>query len=170
MAAWVRPTLLSISWAPLAAVIACLTAVSALAALADGWPVGLLGLCAAAIAAALAAGLHDPAEALLAAVPTSPAVRRGRRLLALVPVGLAVWLGWLAIGHRWVPGLGWPVAGFAALGVVAVAAATWGPTWLGAGLPLAWAALALAAGLDWELHAELVILAAAAALWTGRNR
>jgi hypothetical protein len=170
MPAWVRPTVHAISWVPMAAVVTCLAAVTGLAALAGAWPVGLVGLAAAAIAAALVAGLHDPAAALLAAVPTSAAVRRGRRLLALVPAGLAAWTGWLALGHRWAPGLGWPLAGFLALSVAGTAAATWGPLWLGVGLPLAWAVLARAGDLDWELQPELVTIAAGAALWAGRDR
>ena len=52
---------------------------------AGSWPVGLLGIAAAALAAAVVAGLRDPAAALLAAVPTSAAVRRARRLGAAGP-------------------------------------------------------------------------------------
>ena len=138
MTAWVWPTVRSTSWAPLAVVAACLAAVTAWL---DRWPANLVGIAAAAVAAAQVAGLRDPAATLLAASPTSAAVRRVRRLVLLVPVAVGVWLGT-------VDGA---VVGMLALTAVGVAVSTWAGVPLGVAVPLAWAVLARAAGFDWEL-------------------
>lgn len=139
MTAWVWPTARSISWAPLAVVAACLAAVTAWL---DRWPADLVGIAAAAVAAAQVAGLRDPAAALLSALPTSTGVRRARRLAMLVPVALAVWLT-TASG---------PVAGLLALTAVGVAVSVRAGVPLGVAVPLAWVVLAWAAGFDWELR------------------
>lgn len=139
MTAWVRPTVRSIGWTPLVAVSACLALVTVWT---DRWPEDLVGIAAAAVAAAVVAGLADPAAALLAAVPTSAAVRRARRLVLLVPLGCAVWLG-TAHGH--LPGL-------LALTAAAVAVSVWAGVPPGVAVPLAWAVLAWSAGFDWELR------------------
>jgi hypothetical protein len=138
MAAWLWPTVRSISWVPLAGVSACLAAFTVLA---DHWPDELVGIAAAAVAAALVAGLHDPAAALLAALPTSAAVRRARRLALLVPPGVAVWV---ATVHG-------SVLGLLALTAAGVLVSVRSGVPLGVAVPLAWAAFAWAAGIDWEL-------------------
>lgn len=172
--AWVVPTGRAIAWTPLAAVAAWLLVGTAAAAAVDVWPVSLLGLVAAAVAAALVAGMHDPAAALLAAVPVSAAVRRARRLLLLVPVAAATWAGWLAAGHRWAPEVGWPVVGVGALTATALAVSVWAPapygTAAGVATPLLWALAAWAGDLDWDRGAVEVTALALIALWTGRNR
>jgi len=139
MAAWLWPTVRSISWAPLAGVSACLGAVTVLA---DHWPPDLVGIAAASIAAAVVAGLHDPAAALLAALPTSAAVRRGRRLALLVPAGMGVWL-------TTVDG---SVLGLLVLTAAGVAVSVRSGVPLGVAVPLGWAILAWSAGFDWELR------------------
>ena len=170
MDAWLLPTARAVGWLPLATVAAGLTAAAVAARSAGTWPVELTGLGAAGIASAVVAGMSDPAERLLAAVPTSAAVRRARRLLLLLPAGAAVWLGWLGLAQHLAPGLGWPVAGLVALTAAGLAVAVWGTVWLGAAVPLAWVILARAAELDWEVHPELTTVAAGAALYAGRNR
>jgi hypothetical protein len=174
MPVWLTPTLRATSWWALAAVASCLATVAAVSAYADGWPTGLLGVIAAAVAAAIVAGLHDPAAALLSALPTSAAARRARRLVLLAPAALAVWLAWVALGHRWAPDLGWPVAGLVALTASAVAVAVWTPERIevaaAVAVPLTWVVVARSGGLDWDQHAELVTVAAGAAIWMGRNR
>ena len=183
-AAWVVPTARATSWSGLVAVTGCLAGITVFAAYADMWPTGLLGLAAAAVAAGVVAGLRDPAAALLSAVPTSTAVRRGRRLSLLVPAGLAVWTVWIGVGHRWVPDLGWPLDALVALTATGLAVAVWAPERIGlaagAAVPLAWVVTARADGvLDeeqagvlfaWQHHPEIVTGAALAALWLGRNR
>ena len=139
MAAWVWPTARSIDWAPLAVVSACLAGVTVWL---DRWPADLLGIAAAAVAAAQVAGLRDPAAALLSALPTSPAVRRARRLAMVVPVALAVWLATA----------GGPVLGLLALTAVGVAVSVRAGVPLGVAAPLAWVILAWAGGFDWELR------------------
>jgi hypothetical protein len=139
MSAWLWPTVRSISWAPLVGVSACLAVVTVWA---DRWPEDLEGIGAACVAAAVVAGLADPAASLLAAVPTSEAVRRARRLALLVPVALAVWL---ATAGGALPGL-------LVLTAVGVAVSVWAGVPLGVAVPLAWVILARAAGFDWELR------------------
>ena len=139
--AWFVPTVRATEWQPLAAVATFLAAVSAVAAYDGHWPVGLLGV----------AGLRDPAGALLAAVPTSAATRRARRLALLVPAGLGVWLAYLGAGQHLVPGLGWPVGPVVALIAGGVAVAAWAPqgsaqTAAGVGVPLIWTAAGRSAG------------------------
>ena len=138
MTAWMWPTARSISWAPLAVVAACL---GALTAWLDRWPADLVGIAAAAVAAAQVAGLRDPAAAVLAASPTSAAVRRVRRLMMLVPVAVGVWLGTVDVA----------LLGLLALTAVGVAVSAWAGVPLGVAVPLAWVVLAWAAGFDWEL-------------------
>ncbi|WP_243056644.1 hypothetical protein [Nocardioides sp. SR21] len=161
MTVWLVPTARAISWWPLVAVAALLAGASALAERTDFPVVGLLGIAAAALAAAVVAGLHDAAAALLSAVPTSLAVRRARRLLLLLPVELAA---------SWASGLNVPLGGLVALTAAGVAVAFWAGPLAGAAVPLAWVVVARAGGFAWDQHLALVTIAAAAALWTGRNR
>ena len=139
MTAWVWPTARTISWLPLAGVAVCLATVTLWL---DRWPASLIGIAAAAVAAAEVAGLRDPAAALLAAVPTSAAVRRARRLGLLVPAAVALWL----------PTVGDSVVGLLALTAVGVAVSVRVGVPVGVAVPLAWAVLAWAGGFDWELR------------------
>ena len=161
---WLAPTARSISWWALAAGAACLVTATAAAEYTGRSPAELVGVIAAALAAAVVVGLRDPAAALLAAVPTSLAVRRGRRLVLLVPVELAIWA---ATVDR-------SLGGVVALTAAGLAAAVWAPgsAGLAAGVavPLVWVVAARAGGLTWDQHSQLVTIAALAALWTGRNR
>ena len=131
-----------------------------------------LGIAAAGLAAAVVAGFRDPAASLLAAVPTSAAVRRARRLALLLPVQIAIWLAWLVVGQRWAPGLAF--GGLIALTAAAIAVTVWAPERIalaaGVAVPLGWVICARAGGFVWDQHSELVTIAALAALWTGRNR
>ena len=155
---WLVPTARVIGWWPLGAVAALLVGTALLAEV----PLGaFVAVAAAALAAGVVAGLRDPAAALLAALPTSVAVRRGRRLLLLLPAELAV---------SWVSGLHVPLGGLVAMTATGIAVAFWlGPA-AGVAVPLGWAMVARAGGLDWDQHTSLVTIAALAALWTGRNR
>jgi hypothetical protein len=183
MPAWVVPTARAIPWAPTVGVAACLAAVTAFAAPTGSWPVGVLEVAAAALAAAAVAGLRDPAAALLAAVPTSPARRRARRQALLVPVVLGVWLATVGAAHVWEPAIGWPVGPPAALIATGLAVAAWAPERIAVGAggaaPLVWFVAAWAGGLDgvlgevllaWQHHPWLVTAAALTALLMGRNR
>jgi hypothetical protein len=162
----------------------CLVGVVALAAARGRWPVGVLDVAAAGLAAAVVAGLRDPAADLLSAVPTSAARRRARRQLLLVPAGLGAWLAYLAAGNLVSPDLGWPLGPAVALVATGCAVAAWAPERLaveaGVAAPLLWVALARAAnGLDdsvpaalgaYRDHPWIVTAAALAALLMGRNR
>ena len=183
MTAWLVPTARAIAWLPMAVVAVFLVVVSALAANTDRWPIGLFGLAASAVAAAVVIGLRDRAANLLAAVPTSAEVRRNRRLTLLVPPGISVWLAYLWSGQALVPWLGWPVGPVVALISTGVALAALAPRAglaVGVALPLAWTATAQAAGgLDddvsfvlfaWHHHPWIVTLAAVAALLIGGDR
>ncbi|MBA2955933.1 hypothetical protein GON03_16480 [Nocardioides sp. MAH-18] len=139
MAAWLWPTVRSISWAPLAGVSACLLAVTLVT---DNWNAGLVGIAAAAVAGAQVAGLHDPAAALLSALPTSAAVRRARRLALLVPVALGVWLATVDGS----------LLGLLALTVVGVAVSVHAGVPAGVAVPLLWAIFAWSAGFEWDLR------------------
>jgi len=168
----------------MAGVAVALAGVSVLAGVLGSWPVSLLGIVAAALAAAVVAGLRDPAAALLAAVPTSEAVRRARRVGLLVPVALLVWLAYLSAGHQLLAAPGWPMGMLTALTATGLAVAGWAPTRVavtaGVVVPLLWVAAARAShGLDasvaevllaWQHHPWIVTAAAVAALLMGRNR
>jgi hypothetical protein len=182
--AWLAPTARAVPWQPLVGVALCMLGVVALATLRGSWPVGVLDVAAAGMAAAVVAGLRDPAADLLSAVPSSAARRRARRLLLLVPAGLGLWLTYLAAGNLVSPDLGWPLGPAVALVATGCAVAAWMPDRLaveaGVAVPLLWVALARAAnGLDdsvpaalgaYRDHAWIVTAAALAALLMGRNR
>jgi hypothetical protein len=142
MSPWIRPTARTISWAPLIAVAACLAAFALLPAYDGVLPDSMTGIAAAAVAAAVVAGTYDPAAALLSASPTPVIVRLARRLLFLLPTGLGVWM--LTVGGT--------LFGLLALTVVGLAVSVKAGVPLGAAVPLAWTALAWAAGLDWRLR------------------
>ena len=182
--AWLKPTARAVPWQPLAGVAGCLTAVCALALSTGRWPWGVLDIAAAGLAAAVAAGLHDPAANLLSAVPTSPARRRIRREALLVPAGVALWLAYLCVAHLVAPKVGWPVGPAVALIATGLAVVAWAPERFaveaGVAAPLMWVALARAGVVldepysHWvfafQHHPWIVTIAAAAALLMGRNR
>jgi hypothetical protein len=184
MSAWIQPTARATEWPALAAVIAGLAGVSTVATYAGRWPVGLAGITAAALAAAIVAGLRDPAANLLSALPTSAAVRRARRLALLVPAGLAAWAAHVGSARLVEPATGWSFAPLIALIATAVAVTVWSPPGIGvaAGVaaPLAWVAAQRALGeppgiaadlwFGWQEHPYVVTAAAVAALLIGRNR
>ncbi len=136
------------------------------------------------LSAALVAGLRDPAAALLAAMPTSSARRRARRLGLLVPAGLALWLAYIWVSNQADPAVGWPVGPAIALTATGLAVAVWAPERIrveaGVAAPLLWYAVARAgAELDgiagevvagWQQHPWIVTAAACVALVLGRNR
>jgi hypothetical protein len=182
--AWLAPTARAVPWQPLAAVATCLLAVVVLAAVRGRWPVGVLDVAAAGTAAAVVAGLRDPAHALLSAVPTSATRRRAHRQALLVPAGLGLWLAYLAAGNLVSRDLGWPVGPAVALLATGCAVAAWLPERLAVeaavATPLLWVAVvrasgaladSLPVGLDaYRDHPWIVTAAALAALLMGRNR
>lgn len=182
--AWLAPTARAVPWQPLSGVAVCMLGVVALATARGSWPVGVLDVAAAGLAASVVAGLRDPAADLLSAVPTSAARRRARRQLLLVPAGLAMWLSYLAVGNALSPDLGWPVGPAVALVATGCAVAAWMPERLaveaGVAAPLLWIAAARASnGLDDSIasvlsthqqHPWIITAAALAALLLGRNR
>jgi hypothetical protein len=182
--AWLAPTARAVPWQPLAGVAVCMLGVVVLATVRGSWPVGMLDVVAAGMAAAVVAGLRDPAADLLSAVPTSAARRRTRRELLLVPVGLGMWLVYLAVGNLVSPDLGWPVGPAVALVATGCAVAAWAPQRLavevGVAAPLLWMAVVRATnGVDdsstlvltaYQDHPWIVTAAALAALLMGRNR
>lgn len=137
------PTARAIRWAPFLGVSGLLLVVLLLARSADGPVDVVLALASAALASVVVAALHDPAAALLAAVPVSAMQRRVLRLtLVLLPV-LAVW--WLSTAiSDGSPGTASPVP-LLALAAAGVAVAVWSPPHLGvlvgAFVPIAWYAL-----------------------------
>ena len=86
MPAWIVPTARATTWGPLLVSGGCLLVISVVFLSLSRWPLDLLWLGAAVLAAGLVAGLHDPAAALLAASPTSPARRRAHRISLLANV------------------------------------------------------------------------------------
>lgn len=182
--AWLAPTARAVPWQPLAGVAACLTAVCVVALSRGHWPWGVLDVAAAGLAAAVAAGLHDPAANLLSAVPTTAARRRARREVLLVPAGVGLWVAYLAVGHAVAPGVGWPVGPAVALTATGLAVVAWAPERIaveaGVAAPLMWVALARAGvvldqqytevAFAFQHHPWIVTVAAGAALLMGRNR
>jgi len=168
--AWVRPTVRAVDWAPSAVAAGCLALLTTLTRWDDTWPAGLIGLAAASVAAGTVAGMRDPAANLMAAMPTSAAVRRAQRLTLLVPVGLGLWIAWIAVGHHWTPELGWPLLGLVALTTAGLAVSVWAPLPVAVALPLLWVVAARAGEFDWELRPGLITVVALAVLWAGRDR
>jgi hypothetical protein len=85
------PTARAIRWAPAACLAAELVAAAALAASTDRPADILLAIAAAGLAATVVSALHDPAAALLSAVPMSAMQRRVLRLVLVGLPALAVW-------------------------------------------------------------------------------
>lgn len=174
------PTARALAWAPVLAVGAVLLLAAGLFRLADKVAPPLLWLGAGATAATLVFALRDPAASLLAATPTTLAVRRGLRLGLVAAVALPLWLLVTAIA----PGHGTALGPVLALTAAGVAVATWLPDDRGvsvaAAVPLLWAASAelFAGGLDvvgdaaawWRTDPAYVVTAAVVAIVLGRNR
>ena len=91
------------------------------------WPVGVLDVAAAGLAAAVVAGLRDPAAELLAAVPTSAAPPPRPAAGAAGARRLALWLGYLGAAHLWAPEMAWPIGPAVALMATGCAVAVWAP-------------------------------------------
>lgn len=186
MPAWLLPTVRATPWGPLVGVTAALAVTATLSTYGGRWSPGLVGIAAAALAAALVAGLHDPAAALLSAVPTSAAVRRARRLMLLLPAGLATWLAYEWAGQRLDPAAGWSLGALAALTATGLAVAVWAAPGTGTGIaagvaaPMIWLGATRAGGstdgvaaevlFAWQHHAWAVTAAAGVAFCLGRNR
>ena len=134
------PTARAIRWAPSASLAAVLVAAGVLARSADRPADTVLVIAAAGLAATVVAGLHDPAAALLSAVPVPLMQRRALRLVLLGLPALAVW--WL-LDTLTTAGSGpGPLVALTACGV---AVAVWAPprraVLLGASTPVALFAL-----------------------------
>lgn len=166
-----RHTAHAISWSPLGAAAVLALAVGATVALSGSPASSVLPLAAATLAAGALAGLHDPASALLGAVPASAARRRLHRLALVVPASALAWAGLLTaarLDDGW--SAGWPAAPLAALLAAGVAVATWAPQGravaAAVALPMAWAVLHQLLGQshgvagtslgDWAVSAWLV--------------
>ena len=117
------PTARAIRWAPAASLAAVLVTAGVLARSADRPADTVLAIAAAGLAATVVAGLHDPAAALLSAVPVPVMQRRALRLVLLGLPALAVW--WLldVLTTTGVSGPG-PLLALTACGV---AVAVWTP-------------------------------------------
>lgn len=171
----VAPTATALSWTPLAVVSGVLAAGAALTGALSDRPGPFAALACGALAAGAIAALRDPAENLLAALPTS---RLARRLLRLTLVSWLVALGLAAVSTL-ASGPRPAVSSTLALTVTGLALATWLPQRLvlmAAAGPLAWVCLTelldeTTGPLEWW-HARpwLVAAIAAAAVVVGRNR
>jgi len=154
--AWARPTARAVPWSTLAVAAATLLALVLAVGLVDAPPLpeSVAALGAALLVSALARCLHDPAHALLAALPTSLRRRVARRLALVLPV--AAGLGALVAGvaerlDALAPDR--PPLPAAALVLLAAALAAWSvlgrvrPELAASGaaaVPVAWAVLAAA--------------------------
>ena len=87
------PTARAIRWAPAASLAGVLVVAVVLARSAGRPADAVLAIAATALAATIVSGLHDPAAALVAAVPVSVAQRRVLRLTLVGLPALALW--WL---------------------------------------------------------------------------
>jgi hypothetical protein len=185
----VRHTARAISWTALSGAVVLLLAVGTVVVLSGAPMDPLLALAAATVAAGALAGLHDPAAALLAAVPTSAGRRRAHRLALLVPVAAVAWAGLLAaarLDDGW--SAGWPVGPLVALLMTGIAVATWAPQgWAvtaAVALPPAWAVIDRLLGRSdgvggwfaewvlsvWALHPWAVVVPAGALAVAGWRR
>jgi hypothetical protein len=172
------PTARSVRWAPAASLAGVLVAAAVLAGSADRPADIVLAIAAAGLAATVVAGLHDPAAALLSAVPVSAMQRRVLRLLVLGLPALAVWRLLDTLTTAGVSGPG-PLLALTGCGV---AVAVWAPprraVLLGASAPVALFALhqvvppgAAAEVIAWWLTDPWWVLAGATLLCVaGRRR
>jgi hypothetical protein len=177
----VVPTARSIRWAPLAGVTGLVLAVLMLARTAQRPADVVLAVASAALACVVVAALHDPAAALLAAVPVSLARRRGLRLTLVLLPALAAW-AFLARVSDTSPGRGSP-GPLLALTAAGVVAAVWSPAHrgvlAGAFVPVLWFALDMTvpgAGVAsdvagwWHTAPWTVLVVALVVLVAGRRR
>lgn len=171
----VAPTAAAVPWTPLLVVAAVLIAGTGLTGALSDRPGPLAALAAGALAAGAVAALRDPADRLLAALPTS---RLARRLLRLALVSGPMALALVAVSTL-SPGPPAPWSSTAALTLAGLAAATWLPErriLLAAGAPLVWVCVtelldATAGPLDWWHGRPWLVAAVAAALVVaGRHR
>jgi hypothetical protein len=172
------PTARAMRWAPAVLLAAVLVAATLLARSAGRPADVVLAIAAAGLAATVVSGLHDPAAAMLAAVPVSLMQRRVLRLGLLGLPALAVWFLLDSLTTARLSGPG-PLLAAAACGV---AVALWAPqrraVLLGASTPVALFALHqfLPAGtvsdvVGWWLTEPWWVLAAATLLCVaGRRR
>jgi hypothetical protein len=186
LTAWPAPTLRAIGWTPLVAVALTTLLVAGAVRATGASPAELVPLAAAAMAAALVAGLHDPAAELLAALPASAVRRRTHRLVLLAPAVLALWTALVGLGRLttspWGPG--WPYGPLVALTLAGLAVAVLvppaGAMAAGVGAPLVWLALSRAPGglggplgdlaTAWQTHPCLVGAVTAPAVLIGGRR
>jgi hypothetical protein len=172
------PTARAIRWAPAAGLAGVLVA-AALLARSSGRPADVvLAIAAAGLAATVVSGLHDPAGAMLAAVPVSAMQRRLVRLALVGAPALAVWL----LLHLLAPAQSSGTGPLLAVTACGVAVALWTPpqraVLLGASTPVALFALhqLLPAGAvsdvaGWWLTEPWWVLAAATLVcMAGRRR
>jgi hypothetical protein len=162
-------------WTPLLGATTALLVVGAALHVADQSPAEILVLAAAVMAAAVLAGLHDPAADLLEPLPVSAGWRRAHRLLLLAPAGLAAWLVLLRLGRLADPGwsAGLLVGPLVALVCVGLAAATWARRELQAtaavAVPLGWFALyEVTSGLTQDASGELGLIGDLLGAWLER--
>jgi hypothetical protein len=184
--AWLVPTARATSWWPILATTCLLFIAGTLLRAIGASPAWLLNLGAAVLAAALVAGLYDPAASLLAAMPTSAARRRLRRLLFLTPAALAAWAGLVGLARLTTPDwpFGWWIGPAAALATTGLAVAAWAPPdWqvvAGVAAPIVWYAVSQVSGdpgnligevaTAWEHHPWVVAGAATVLAIGGRDR
>jgi hypothetical protein len=172
------PTARAMRWAPAVLLAAVLVAATLLARSAGRPADVVLAIAAAGLAATVVSGLHDPAAAMLSAVPVSLMQRRVLRLGLLGVPALAVWFLLDSLTTARLSGPG-PLLALTACGV---AVALWAPprraVVLGASTPVALFALhqflpdgAVSDVVGWWLTEPWWVLAAAA-LWciAGRRR
>jgi hypothetical protein len=169
------PTLRATPWTPLLGATTGVLAIGAALHASGGSSADILALSAAVMAAAVLAGLHDPAADLLEPLPVSAGWRRAHRLLLLAPAGLAAWVGLLALGRLadpdWSAGL--PVGPLVALVSAGLAAATWARRELQAtvavAVPLGWFALyEVTSGLTQDATGDLRVVGDLLHAWLDR--
>jgi len=172
------PTARAIRWGPAVSLAGVLVAATVLARSAGRPADAVLTIAAAGLAATVVSGLHDPAAAMLSAVPVSVMQRRVLRLALLGLPALAVWflLDTVTAGRPSGPG---PLLALTACGV---AVALWAPqrraVVLGASAPVALFALgrflpdgAASDVVGWWMTDPWWVLAAAALVCiAGRRR
>jgi hypothetical protein len=172
------PTARAMRWAPAVLLAAVLVAATLLARSAGRPADVVLAIAAAGLAATVVSGLHDPADAMLSAVPVSHMQRRLLRLGLLGLPALAVWFLLDSLTTARLSGPG-PLLALTACGV---AVALWAPqrraVLAGASTPVALFALhqvlpdgAVSDVVGWWLTEPWWVLAAATLLCiAGRRR
>lgn len=171
----VRPTAAAMPWTPVVATATALVAIAGLVDLLSGRPGSLPVLGGAALASGAVATMRDPAETLLAPVPTPRLVRRLLRLAlaALVVVPAVVALDGLTEGPVDIATTTF------ALALTGLAVATWLPedgVLFATAVPVTWVVATellgrYAGSLDvWAEQPWPLAAVAAAAVLAGRHR